>query len=276
MKSVACIGDIGLDVYVDVPLTKIGGISFNVAWTLRQHEVDAHVFSLIGNDREGRALVQTLEHRHIPTQGLVRRDGSTAMQRIVINAEGERVFDGYRAGVLSDFACSDLPRSRLAHFDALHVPLSDGLENLFESVALEIDGITKIGDFSIDGPNPGGLLASVERYARYFDLLCVGGRSEDARNIASLARVHREKVFVVTLGSKGVVSFRGDDVYEQGARPVSTVVDTTGCGDGFQGAFIAQWLADRGDIPKALHAGVMRGAQVASFLGANECGFDEI
>lgn len=271
MTSVACIGDIALDFYVELSRKQVGGISFNVAWNLRQLGVDAHVFSLIGNDTDGVALLKAISQRGFSTDAVMIRDGLTAEQRITVNCHGERIFDGYRTGVLSSLCLSDLPLTRLAHFDALHIPLSDGLESLFDSVARQAIGVTKIADLSIDGPNPEGLRSSVERYAPFFDLLFIGGKSELIPFVANLAGAYPDKVLILTLGSKGAIGFRGRAVYEEAAIPLTQIVDTTGCGDGFQAAFIARWLDDTDDIPRALKAGVEQGAKIASHLGATDC-----
>ncbi|MEY4669708.1 MAG: hypothetical protein RL518_2407 [Pseudomonadota bacterium] len=274
MISLACIGDIAVDLYVTIPKSYVGGISFNVAWNAREHGVDARVYSAIGTDNEGMAVRETLARTGFPTDSLLVREGATARQRIVITPEGERVFDGYRAGVLSTLSVRDLSGCGLDRCTAVHIPLSDGLEELFDSVAFDLHGVTKIADLSIDGPNQGGLEASAQRYARCFDLLFVGGRPEHRVVIEDLSRTYPDRVFVLTLGRDGVVAFQGGASFVEDARPVEQVVDTTGCGDGFQGAFIARWLADRSDIRSALVAGVMQGAKVASFLGATQCVID--
>lgn len=271
MSSVACVGDLAQDYYVNLSRKRVGGISFNVAWNLRHCGVDARVFSLLGDDSDGRALLRAISVQGIPLDGIVTRAGETAQQRIIVHDDGERIFDGYRTGVLAGFSFTDLPLERLSGFDAVHIPLSDGLEALFDAVATKLTGSLKIADLSIDGPNPEGLRASLERYVAFFDLLFVGGKIEHVSYVADVARAHPEKVLVLTLGSAGAICFRGGASYKKEALPIERVVDTTGCGDGFQGAFIAQWLADRNDLPRALQAGIARGAEIASFFGATDC-----
>jgi sugar/nucleoside kinase (ribokinase family) len=275
MRSIVCLGDLALDSYVNTHRRYVGGISFNVAWNLRLSGVDARVVSAVGNDEDGAAVLRTLTLRNVPLEGIAVRDGLTAGQSIIIAPHGERIFNGYRAGVLSTLSLKDLARIDLSHVKALHVPLSDGLEELFDTVAHQVGGITKIADLSINGPNDGGLQASVRRYLPYFDLLCIGGSGEDTREIAELATSCPEKTIILTLGKEGAVCFHDGVSYEQQAIPVSHVVDTTGCGDGFQAAFIAHWLADRNDIQNALRAGAAQGAKIASILGATDCMIDE-
>jgi fructoselysine 6-kinase len=217
-----------------------------------------------------------LTRRDFSTSGICIREGLTAEQRIVISPQGERIFDGYRAGVLSTLSLKDLARVDLSRFEALHVPLSDGLEDLFNAAAHQVTNITKIADLSVDGPNGGMLIASVRQYLPYFDLLCIGGRREDTQGIAELANSFPEKTLILTLGKDGAMCFHDGVSYEQQAIPVSHVVDTTGCGDGFQAAFIAHWLINKNDIQSALRAGAAQGAKVAAIFGATDCMIAEL
>jgi fructoselysine 6-kinase len=276
MGAVVCLGDIAVDSYIDTHRRYVGGISFNVAWNLRQCGLDAQVVSAVGNDENGAAVLRALRQRDFSTDGIAIRDGRTAEQRIIISPQGERIFDGYRTGVLSALTVQDLARVDISRFEALHIPLSDGLEDLCNAVAHQVTNITKIADLSIDGPNRGGLRASVRNYLSYFDLLCIGGGSEDIQAIAELAKLFSEKTLILTLGQDGAVCFHDGVSYEQQAIPVSHVVDTTGCGDGFQAAFIAHWLTDKNDIQSALRAGAAQGAKVAAILGATDCMIAEL
>jgi fructoselysine 6-kinase len=271
MTTLLCIGDIAIDLYVATGRRHVGGISFNVAWNAWEHGMDARVYSAVGSDDEGRSILRSLERSRFPSDGIVTRNGVTAQQRIVLGDDGERVFDGYQAGVLSTLSCDDLSGIPLNSFGALHVPLSDGLEALFDFVAHDVQGVTKIADISPDGPQGDDLLGAVERYADRFDLLFIGGRKEDLGYVREVSGLHPERVFVVTLGRHGVVAFHGDSAYEQRAMSVARVVDITGCGDGFQGAFIARWLMNRDDIADALCGGVTQGAKVAALQGATSC-----
>ena len=72
---------------------------------------------------------------------------------------------------------------------------------------------------------------------------------------------------VITLGAKGAVLF------EQGAPPVTAappkvaVIDTTGAGDAFIGAFAARWVAT-GDGRAALAWGLAAGSLACTAMGA--------
>jgi sugar/nucleoside kinase (ribokinase family) len=71
---------------------------------------------------------------------------------------------------------------------------------------------------------------------------------------------------VLTAGATGSFAFRHGETTFEPALP-TTVVDTNGCGDAFQGALTARWAAGA-SIAEALAASAARAAVVASGLGA--------
>ena len=59
------------------------------------------------------------------------------------------------------------------------------------------------------------------------------------------------KVVVATLGNKGSLAVKDGKIVEYGIYKEENVLDTTGCGDVFHGAFLASWL-EREDLDFAI------------------------
>lgn len=79
----------------------------------------------------------------------------------------------------------------------------------------------------------------------------------------------QNKVVVVTLGEKGSVGYKGDDIYFQQAIPPHKIVDTTGAGDGYTAAFIAEFLKTNGNIQSSMREGAEYSSKKLGHLGAN-------
>jgi fructoselysine 6-kinase len=272
MTKIACIGDIALDHYVNLNEKYVGGISFNVTWNLRQLGVDARIVSALGSDDTGRLVLETLEHTSMPRDMLLQLPGLTACQRIVLKENGERVFDGYKAGVLAElFDNPSLISGIVSSVDLIHTPLSDGMERLFSLVALANTNALKIADFSIDASIEGGVANALQEYAPRFDMVFLGGNPDHGGFIEELSIRHPDVTFVLTLGRLGSYGWSHGRHFHQPCIPVESVIDTTGCGDGFQAAFIASWLTNEGNLPGSLKSGAQHAAGIASRVGATGC-----
>jgi ribokinase len=76
---------------------------------------------------------------------------------------------------------------------------------------------------------------------------------------------------IVTLGARGAMLFEPQQPVRSLAPPAVQVLDTTGAGDAFTGAFAARWAVD-GDAAAALAWGVAAGALACRIRGAaNSC-----
>ena len=84
---------------------------------------------------------------------------------------------------------------------------------------------------------------------------------------ALLSRVGR--AVVVTLGSRGAMLFESGRAPVAMVPPRVEVVDTTGAGDAFAGAFAARWIASR-DSTQALGWGLAAGALACTRKGASQ------
>jgi fructoselysine 6-kinase len=74
-------------------------------------------------------------------------------------------------------------------------------------------------------------------------------------------------LFVATLAEHGSATYKDGEEYSCRAVNVSKIVDTTGCGDSYQGAFIVDYLINK-DVVSAMKAGSEAAAITLSFEGA--------
>ncbi|MFD0388007.1 PfkB family carbohydrate kinase [Tistrella bauzanensis] len=100
-----------------------------------------------------------------------------------------------------------------------------------------------------------------------------GGRSADGALAAVLLAgrdalgLRADQRVVLTLGPRGAAVLDGCDVLIQPA-PAVAVVDSTGAGDAFVGAFAAGLVQDAAATGSALAAGVAAGALACGAVGA--------
>ena len=72
--------------------------------------------------------------------------------------------------------------------------------------------------------------------------------------------------FVLTFGEHGSVAYHRGIGYTCPAQKLNTVVDTTGCGDCYQGHFSVEYFLNQ-DIQKAMEKGTVEAAKVTAYVG---------
>ena len=73
-------------------------------------------------------------------------------------------------------------------------------------------------------------------------------------------------IFLLTFGEHGSVAYHRGRVFEQPAITVDQVIDTTGCGDCYQGHFVAEYLRSS-DIAQAMQKASIEAAKVTGYVG---------
>ena len=75
-----------------------------------------------------------------------------------------------------------------------------------------------------------------------------------------------ETIFVLTFGEHGSVAFHQGRTFQCPAVKVANVVDTTGCGDCYQGHFVAEYLKT-GDIQHSMDRAAQEASKVTAYVG---------
>jgi len=259
--KVVCVGDCGVDHYLPSDELRFGGITANFARHARNEfhtDDEIHIVSWIGDDdgaKQVRAsLVGTGIDCHIATI-----PGATSTQFIELEADGERKFVRYDAGVLSDFDFSQKQREIIARSELLVAPVYVQIVDLFvELLTIETNGLTAI-DFADFRQHPDFSL--LENNIDKVDIGFIGLSVDDTaivERIASLAAQH-DKLFVTTLGANGSQAFHGSRTFRCDPVPVEKIIDTTGAGDAFAAGFLSRYCHGAG-----VDASMQHGAQLAA------------
>ena len=235
---VAAVGEISFDHYVDLGVTRLGGCSCNFARAAARAGAEVSVFAPVGDDYD-RELAR--HERRVA--------GATARQKIRLHA-GERELCGWEPGVVASYRLGEDELAELAAYDVIALADTPAWDQ-----CLALVGPRKVADFSQDAHTPwrfDGL-----------DIAFVGGAPSDLDRLRPLAR---DRLVVLTAGAAGVWAITGERVVHQPAPPI-VPVDTTGCGDAFQGTFTVAHFTGA-SIEDALRAATAAAQDVAMRIGA--------
>jgi len=224
----------------------------------------AYVGTVGSDDHSGRMRAE-LDARGIDGSRIIAREGTNPFAVILLDdREGERVVLWSRGPHLKlsarEISADMFTDARLVHVDDVdldasiaaarfarerNLPVTSDIERTSDEVRVLIENVT------------------VPIFAEHVPM-AVTGEQTLAAALRAVQRPHHAMV-VVTRGARGAMMLTGDEVIEEPGIAVK-VVDTTGAGDIFRGAFIYALL--RGDAPRD----VLRVANAAAAISCTRMG----
>jgi len=196
-----------------------------------------------GNDYAAQIKVESLERLGVDTSRIVRRDcpENQVVLVCVDEATGERVFSGLRSIVDTQLGVDELDRQYITSADFLHL---DGFN--YNAALQAAQWMRDAGKMVIydGGTTSGKVYDATKNLLEYVDVLICGegfapgltGKS-DILEAGRAALETGPQVVVQTLGDKGSHTTTAKEEFHTPAFQVE-VLDTTGAGDVFHGAYI--------------------------------------
>jgi sulfofructose kinase len=211
-----------------------GGPAATAAVAAARLGARTELWALHGDDSNGRFAREELRSYGVGVEGvLLLEEAVTFVSAVLTDPDGERYIFPYRGlGLEDDPRFWDL--DRVADFDALLIDARFPTANraLLERAADA--GVPSVGDF---GNTDHFELAERVDYVLVSEECAVQvlGRNDPEAALDAL-RWRPEQVVGITLGPEGFLFHNGDEMRHISALPVE-VVDSTGAGDVFHGAF---------------------------------------
>ncbi len=253
-----------VDIYPQKNLAFVGGNAVNFAMQCRKSGItEVSVLGPAGQDRYEVEIRRRLEAHQIDDSHFYRLPGKTASNRIFINEEGDRYFlpDSWDGGVYAKYRLSD---EDWAYANSHHLVSMVTVDENFSAALTRLQAPVLLHADFLDTRNFDLLESNLDR----IDIAFFSGDDEVVERAKSIAR-SRTAFIVVTLGASGSVALRHDQVLYQPALPADNIVDTTGCGDAFQAAFVCSWYRHY-SLQQALLSGSQAAASVIKHMGGFE------
>jgi sugar/nucleoside kinase (ribokinase family) len=255
------------------------GTAAGTAVDLARLGADVHSAGAVGDDLLADLLLLALARNGVDTAGLVRKAGAQTSATILpIRPDGSRPAL-HVPGATRLFGVEDVDRSVLAECDALVLGGPDALAGMSHDDLRAIVAAAKEGGavVLVDVLHPGDPrdFARIAGALALADWFCPN--ADQLRALTGRAGIQDAIGDVLALGAGGVAVTLGADgclVADRSgpAQPVPVmrvdVVDTTGCGDGFNAGFLTGLLAGC-EPADAARLGVACGSLVATGLGSD-------
>ena len=197
----------------------------------------------LGDDAVGLAILADFQQYGVDTDGLCFRAGTTsAVASLMVNKDGERAIY-FRKGGTEDLSpaarkaiLSRVPHAKVLHINGRHIGILEEAIRTARAAGVSV---------SFDG-GADRYRAETHALAEQADICIVArdfaekytGLTDCAEMVRALFTAHT-KIAGVTDGARGsYLMERGGEVVHQCAYPPERVIDTTGCGDSYHGAFL--------------------------------------
>lgn len=267
---ITCVGDCGVDHYLNHDLLRPGGITLNFAVHARNifpSQDIIQVVSVVGDD-EAQKIVSGVVQKYQLLPLIAQRPGKTPVQHIDHDARGEKIFVSYEEGVLADHKIGESEKKAIEQSDFVMTVLYKQIDGFFSSVInCKPKGLMAV-DF-MDLADYGKKANIVTSFIDKLDVAFFGLRKKDKSLIQKLQQLAKEhhKLFIITLGPDGSMAQHGSKTFTEPAVSVEKVVDTTGAGDAFAAAFVKEYLYTK-DVQGSLKLGNIHAAKMVQKLGS--------
>lgn len=251
-----------VDVFPEQGKVAVGGNALNVAVSCKKNEqAEVYLSGYIGTDSYAAEIKRCIDSFGIHRDNLHEVEGISANHVIHIDESGDRYFteNSWTNGVYADYRITPEDEVLMKQMDGVATTLYDPEYQHIVEIRRHSDFLLSV-DFHDEPIN-----AEWVKNFDAIDLFFISGNPEEFSTLREWSKKY-ETIFVATLGAAGSVTFMNGEEYHCKAVEVKEVVDTTGCGDSYQGAFLADYLIHK-DVKQAMQAGSISASITLGFVG---------
>ncbi|RYD71848.1 MAG: carbohydrate kinase [Sphingobacteriales bacterium] len=278
-NKVITIGEILWDVFPDGK--KAGGSSMNVALNLHKQSVESSFISAVGDDDNGKELLNFLGRNHFATDLIqVNSELPTSTVVVQLDEKHQATYTIKQPVAWDDIKLNDKNIEAVKHADALvYCSLTCREERSRKTIlSLLAHAKTKIFDINLRAPfyekeligelltHADILKINEDEVVWVRDAFGLSGNT-DEQILKQLSVQFDIEIICLTLGDKGACVLKDGKLFKHAGYKVQ-VADTVGAGDAFLATFIACYLQGY-PMETILDNACKVGAFVASQAGAN-------
>ncbi|WP_017416509.1 fructoselysine 6-kinase [Clostridium tunisiense] len=259
--KLATVGDNCIDYYKCLNKGFPGGNPVNVGVYFTRLGGKASYTGVIGNDENGKLILESLREKNIDISHVRILPGKTAVAQVEL-INGERVFGDYDEGVLAEFKLSEEDIEFLCSHDMVVTGIWGMIEEDLHKIKEK--GALVAFDFANKLSHP--IVEKAVYQVDYAFFAYDKGDNEFIRKFMKEIYEKGPKVVTVTLGDKGSLCYCGKKFLTCGIVPCK-VKDTMGAGDSYIAGFLKSILQEE-DLKKAMEEGAKNAAITLQYNGA--------
>ena len=284
-KTVISIGEILWDVFPEGK--KAGGSSMNVALNLHKQGINSQFISAVGNDENGKELIEFLASNDFPTHLIQVSALPTSTVPVKLDEHKQATYTILEPVAWDAIELTNELVDAVKNADALVYCSLTCRNETSRNTIFNLLKHAKLKVFDINLREPFYTIATLKQLLAAADILKVNEHelvylknelylsgSTDEQLLKQLSHAFDIQIICLTIGDKGAYALHDDFLHHHKGYAVK-VADTVGAGDSFLATFIASYLNGY-LIDTVLDRACKVGAFVASQHGANPAYGDEV
>ena len=284
-KTVVSIGEILWDVFPEGK--KAGGSSMNVALNLHKQGINSEFVSAIGDDENGKELIEFLALNDFPTHFIQVLAVPTSTVQVKLDEQQQATYTIVEPVAWDEIEVTDQLIDAVKNADALVYCSLTCRNETSRSTILNLLKHAKLKVFDINLREPFYTITTLKQLLAAADILKVNEHellylknelhlsgNTDEQLLKQLSLLFNIQIICLTVGEKGAYVLHEDFLHHHKGYTVK-VADTVGAGDSFLATFIASYLKGY-PMDTILDRACKVGSFVASQVGANPPYGDEV
>ncbi|HCE56147.1 MAG TPA: carbohydrate kinase [Lutibacter sp.] len=278
LKAV-CFGEILFDVFLKNK--KIGGAPLNVASRLKSFGIDVSIISAVGNDNNGKELIEYFKKLDIDTTSIqIKENYPTGVVNVRLNEKGNASYDITYPSAWDKIRLSIDDTELVKNADFFIYGSLASRDESTKKTLLQLLEVAKYRIFDVNLRVPNYTEKTLIELMKLADFIKFNddelyemakylnsNHKSLEQNMKFIAKETDTDTICVTLGCHGAVLYYKGKFYNNCGFKVD-VVDTVGSGDSFLASLISKLFSEV-DPQEALNFACAVGAIVAQYEGAN-------
>jgi fructokinase len=284
-KTVIAIGEILWDVFPEGK--KPGGSSMNVALNLHKQNINSQFISAIGDDENGKELIEFLASNDFPTKLIQVNNLPTSTVQVKLDEQQQATYTIVEPVAWDAIELTDGLIAAVKNANAFIYCSLTCRNQTSKNTILNLLSHAKLKVFDINLREPFYTIAILKELLAAADILKVNEHelvylknelnltgNTDEQLLKQLSLLFNIQIICLTVGEKGAYVLH-DDFFHHHKGYAVKVADTVGAGDSFLATFVASYLKGY-PMDTILDRACKVGSFVASQVGANPPYGDEI
>jgi len=277
-KTVVAIGEILWDVFPEGK--KAGGSSMNVALNLHKQGINSQFISAIGDDENGKELIDFLSSNKFSTQLIQTNNLPTSTVEVKLDEQQQATYTIVEPVAWDAIEITDKLIEAVKNADALVYCSLTCRNEKSKKTIISLLSYAKIKVLDINLREPFYTIATLKELLAAADILKVNEHelvylkqaldlsgNTDEQLLKQLSNLFDIQIICLTVGEKGAYVLHEEKLYHHKGYVVK-VADTVGAGDSFLATFVASYL-NGFPMDTVLDRACKVGSFVASKHGAN-------